>query len=262
MEKLKKIIWLLKNDGFINTLRLLNRKISTLKRLPNYKEIIQCFNHKFGLEIGGPSKFFNEKGPLPIYSVATHIDGVNYADKTVWTGKINKNEGYKINNKQLGNQYILDATNLIEIKRCSYDFVLSCNNLEHFANPLLAIEQWLKILKQGGFLLIIVPRKESNFDHRRKTTKFKHLLEDYKKKVQEDDLSHLSEILELHDLKLDPLAGTKENFRKRGLKNSKNRCFHHHVFNTNVMIKIFNYFHLSILKKITIYTDYVVLGRK
>jgi hypothetical protein len=56
------------------------------------------------------------------------------------------------------------------------------------------------------------------------------MLEDYECDTQEDDLTHLPEILQLHDLSMDPPAGTAEEFRQRSLNNFENRCLHHHVF--------------------------------
>ena len=59
------------------------------------------------------------------------------------------------------------------------------------------------------------------------------MLEDFTRNTQEDDLTHLEEILSLHDLKMDPAAGTPDNFRERSLRNFENRCLHHHVFDVH-----------------------------
>jgi SAM-dependent methyltransferase len=139
---------------------------------------------------------------------------------------------------------------------------LSCNNIEHVANPLKAIEQMVSVLKPNGALLVIVPRKESNFDHNRNIVKFAHLVENYDNNIQENDLGHLEEILRLHDLTLDPAAGTPEQFKERSLKNFENRCLHHHVFDLNVLSEIYTYFKLSIVAEFEIQTDYVIIGLK
>jgi hypothetical protein len=57
------------------------------------------------------------------------------------------------------------------------------------------------------------------------------MVEDYERATQEDDLSHLPEILQAHDLSMDLAAGSAEEFRSRSLNNFTNRCLHHHVFN-------------------------------
>jgi hypothetical protein len=56
------------------------------------------------------------------------------------------------------------------------------------------------------------------------------LKDDFDRGVDEHDLTHLPEILELHDLSRDPLAGDFENFKARSFKNFENRCLHHHTF--------------------------------
>jgi hypothetical protein len=59
------------------------------------------------------------------------------------------------------------------------------------------------------------------------------MLEDYARDTGEDDLTHLPEILELHDLDLDRPAGSLQQFRERSLNNFSNRCRHQHVFDEN-----------------------------
>lgn len=258
MKRIKIILRLLKERGAKSVwdyrLHRLKNQVKTPGRLPGYKELIKYFDSKRGLEIGGPSRFFNRRGPFPIYPVAGTLDNVNYAPTTVWTGEIDELNGYRINKKQRGRQYIFDAIDLSRIESETYDFVFSCNVLEHFANPLRALEESLGVLKKGGILVIVVPKKESNFDHRRKIVKMEHLLKDYYDNTPESDMSHFSEIMELHDLHLDPMAGTKESFRARSLKNIENRCLHHHVFDMNVMKKIFDHFNLKVIKTYTIQT--------
>jgi SAM-dependent methyltransferase len=224
--------------------------------------IEKFFTDKKGLEIGGPSPFFTEAGPMPIYTKITALDGVNFSSSTIWTGAINEADGYRIDGKRLGRQYILDTVNLASIGKGTYDFVLSCNNIEHIANPLKAVEQWLSVLKAGGVLVIVAPRKEVNFDRNRDVVTFDHLVSDYQNGATEDDLSHMEEILTLHDLELDPPAGTMDQFRQRSLRNFENRCLHHHVFDLCVLQETCRYFNMSIIKGIRLYTDYVVIGRK
>ena len=114
--------------------------------------------------------------------------------------------------------------------------------LEHVANPLKAINEWLRIIKKGGHIIIIVPEKSACFDHKREYSMFSTLLSQYEKNVGEDDLSTLPEILMKHDLIMDPPAGDLGAFTKRSLDNFNNRCLHHYVYNDELLIKICNYF--------------------
>jgi hypothetical protein len=54
--------------------------------------------------------------------------------------------------------------------------------------------------------------------------------EDAERETAEDDLSHLDEILALHDLDRDPGAPDRETFERRCQENGSTRGMHHHVF--------------------------------
>jgi SAM-dependent methyltransferase len=53
-----------------------------------------------------------------------------------------------------------DAQEIHLIKNEKYDFVYSSNCLEHLKNPILAFENWLKIVKVNGFLVVSVPDED------------------------------------------------------------------------------------------------------
>lgn len=94
-------------------------------------------------------------------------------------------------------------------------------------------------------------KKSVCFDHKRKYSKLKTLLEQYEKNVGEDDLSTLPEILQNHDLNLDKTAGNFEEFTKRSLNNYNNRCLHHYVYNDDLLMEICNYFNCKFIYKET-----------
>jgi hypothetical protein len=94
------------------------------------------------------------------------------------------------------------------------------------------------VLVPRGVLLLVLPHKDGTFDWRRPTTTLEHMISDYESNVGEDDLTHLSEILELHDLSRDEAAGTPEQFRQRSLENVSKRAMHHHVFDTQTALAL------------------------
>jgi SAM-dependent methyltransferase len=100
------------------------------------------------------------------------------------------------------------------------------------ANPVKALMEWKRILRPQGTLILVLPNYRKTFDHRRTPTSVEHMMEDYERGIGEDDMTHLPEILEKHDLSLDEGAGTAEHFRERSRNNVSNRCLHHHVFDT------------------------------
>lgn len=188
---------------------------------------------KRGLEIGGPSTTLAQAGPIPVYDVLASLDNCLFAERTIWAENVQTGKSFKYHpGKQPGTQFICEASDLRPIKDSSYECVLACHCLEHVANPLRALAEWKRILRDDGLLLLILPHKDATFDWRRPVTPLAHLIQDYENAVGEDDLTHLPEILELHDLSKDPGAGTKEEFRQRCLENYANRAMHQHVFDT------------------------------
>jgi SAM-dependent methyltransferase len=133
--------------------------------------------------------------------------------------------------------------------------------LEHIANPIRALKEWVRVVVPHGFLLIVLPNKSSNFDHRRPVTSFEHLLSDDAMCTNEHDLTHLGEILDLHDISKDSV-GSLERLKRRSQKNFENRCIHHHVFDVDLLVKLCLYLKLSVIQSDTNRTDHFILAQK
>lgn len=200
--------------------------------------MLQVQNKK-GLEIGGPSPLFMFDGQIPLYGQATELDCVCFNKSTVW----NTAEFiYAPEGKRLGIFIEAEATNLLPVKTQMYEYLLSCHQLEHCANPIKALYEFFRVMKVGGKLLLVLPNKLFTFDHQRPFTELKHLLDDYHNQIDESDLTHFDEIIRLHDLKMDPGAPQDiQGFMVRSLNNATNRCFHHHVFDTDTVIAMLAY---------------------
>ena len=201
------------------------------------------------LEIGGPSPMLGLAGQLPVYDVLSSLDNCLYSRSTIWTGDVQKGNTFVyLPGKEPGMQVIAEASDLRAIPDASYDCVIACHCLEHIANPFAALGEWKRILKWGGLLLLILPHKEGTFDWRRPITPLQHMIDDFEQQIFEDDLTHLPEILRLHDLSKDPGAGTGEQFRKRSLKNYIYRALHHHVFDTITAVMTVDYAGFQVLQ--------------
>jgi SAM-dependent methyltransferase len=201
-----------------------------------------------GLEIGGPSHVFSRHGILPLYSVVSRLDNCNFASRTLWEGEVTEGLTFKYDDtRPPGWQYIAEAGDLASIPPARYEFVLSSHTLEHTANPLRALEEWMRILTVDGVLVLVLPHKEGTFDHRRPVTSLGHLIADWESGTTDEDLTHLPEILALHDLARDPAAGDRTSFAARSHRNAENRCLHHHVFDTNLAIELIAHTGLQIL---------------
>ena len=211
---------------------------------------------KTGVEIGGPS---HGTGTV-IYQNADTIDNVIFARDTVWSSHTDDNYYYYYFKK--GKLIVNDAVNITNIQDEVYDFCFSSHCLEHIANPLKAVSEWLRIVKNNGHIIIIVPEKSVCFDHKRDYTSFETLLGQYEKNVGEDDLSTLPEILEKHDLSMDPPAGNLEQFIQRSLHNFYNRCLHHYVYNPELLMQICNFFGCEFVYTQTIGLDIWFIMKK
>lgn len=207
------------------------------------RPILERLEGLAGLEIGGPSpQCF---GAQKIYDALRSCDNVNFALTTVWGNHDPNDFRYGQRAEQCGKQIKAEATDLYMIATGKYDCVLSSHNLEHVANPLKAVAEWVRVVRPGGYLLLILPDKKDIFDRYRPDTTFGQIHDKYLRNVGEDNLESLPEILRLHDLKLDPPAGTLEQFTRRSLDNLNNRCLHHHVFSLPLVQDICRFFRLE-----------------
>ncbi len=198
--------------------------------------VLSAIRDRIGIEIGGPSPVFSLGGILPLYSAAARIDNVNFSANTAWEAGLRDNGAFHFSPTQPpGLQFLREADDLHDIADGSYDFLASSHCLEHVANPLAALREWRRVVRPGGHLIILLPDPTRTFDHRRPITKLAHLQEDFLSNKGADDLTHLDEILALHDLRRDYQAGTRAAFRARSLLNAQNRCLHHHVFELTLL---------------------------
>lgn len=229
--------------------------------IPNLESWISLVKNKSGIEIGGPSGIFSAKNFLPLYPSLKSLDGVNFSTQTIWEGQLHQGEHYHYDGKT-GFQFIAEGTDLKEIKDDQYDFLLSCNNLEHIANPINALMEWKRVIKPNGIIILILPRKESNFDHKRPVTSFRHLKQDFENNIDEKDLTHLNEILQLHDLKRDVHAGSFQGFKKRCTNNFEKRSMHHHVFDTQLLKEMIDFVGMKTELFYSSATDHFIAARK
>lgn len=217
----------------LGMLTILQRSKSALREwlkqpAPNFSLYLRFVRRKSGLEIGGPSEIFRSRDVLPLYKSVGALDNCVFSDKTVWADHVD-NFSF-LPGKAAGKTIVGEGSQLSTVPSHFYDFILSSHNLEHFANPVKALNEWKRVLRPGGAIILVLPYPHATFDHRRSPTPVANMMEDFRLDVGEDDLSHLPEILERHDLSLDPDAGTFEAFQQRSLNNFANRCLHHHVF--------------------------------
>jgi hypothetical protein len=64
----------------------------------------------------------------------------------------------------------------------------------NYSNPIRALKEGTRCLS-GGALVLVLPHYAKTFDNRRRPTSVTHTFEDFERNTQEDDLTHLPEIL-------------------------------------------------------------------
>lgn len=234
-----------------------NLSMVQLKTPPTLNVWIQ---NKTGFEIGGPSHF--TWAPLGVYDVATQIDISNYAAYTMWDRGLADGSQFKWKNQTKGKIYVRDAVDLHGIPNDSYDFVLASHVIEHIANPFKALLEWLRILHTDGLLIIIAPLKTVTFDHKRDVIRLEHLIDDYHNQTNETDLSHLDEILRLHDIGRDTAAISMDAFKIRAEKNFINRGLHQHVFDQELLYYIYICLNLDVKIQMTWHNNNLIIGQK
>jgi SAM-dependent methyltransferase len=192
-----------------------------------------------GLEIGGPSAIFARDGILPLYPLLGRLDNCDFSGETLWHGDAAHGSPFRFDpDREPGRQFVRDATALDGIADGSYDVVLSSHTLEHVANPLRALAEWRRVVGNDGHVVLVVPHLEHTIDHRRPVTTLEHLESDFARSVAEDDDTHVREFLDLSDLTRDPERLSRQAFERRTLAYAENRAIHHHVFDTELLVRL------------------------
>lgn len=213
--------------------RLIGRPRSRIAR-----EVRATVEDRRGLEVGGPSRIFGPKGRLPVYPFAAALDGADYRAATRRHPARTTEEGFPWSaSSSRGRLFLCEAVDLAGVPDNAYEFVLASHVLEHVADPLRALASWRRVTQPGGALLLVVPHREGTFDHRRPVTSFAHLARDLEASTGEDDATHVEEVLALHDLARDPGVDSREAWEQRVRDNYRNRSVHHHVFDTELVLR-------------------------
>jgi SAM-dependent methyltransferase len=86
-----------------------------------------------------------------------------------------------------------DGEQLAKISDSTQDFVIANHFLEHCQNPIGAMSNMLRVLKEGGVLYLSIPDKRYSFDADRPVTSIEHLLKDYQEGPEWSKKQHFEE---------------------------------------------------------------------
>jgi len=210
-----------------------------------------------GLEIGGPSPVFQPRGILPVYPLVESLDNCNFASETVWEGRLRPGRTFAYAGRT-GSQFIGEAWQ-IQAEDAAYGFVLSSQMLEHSANPIRVLKEWLRVTKPGGHLLLVLPHGPSTMEHRRPITALEHLQEDYRRNVGEDDRTHVAEAVALHDMSWTPEYRNRDELHELLKDNWRTRLLHHHVFSDTSARELVRYAGFQVLAVERVYPFHIVV---
>jgi predicted SAM-dependent methyltransferase len=131
-----------------------------------------------------------------------------------------------------------DGETLKKIGEANLDFVIANHFLEHCQNPILALKNFIRVLKPGGVLYLAIPDKRYTFDVDRQTTSLQHLLRDYSEGPSWSRIDHLREWLTVVDKRpaseVESMLSSEEHTSKLDI--------HWHVWTQREMIELVNHF--------------------
>ncbi len=86
---------------------------------------------------------------------------------------------------------------LNSISDSKYDFLYASHVLEHSANPLRTLEDWLRVVKENGTIYIVVPNKRKTYDLKRETTPLSWFIHRYENDLWDFDLDEIQSMVDM-----------------------------------------------------------------
>jgi predicted SAM-dependent methyltransferase len=87
-----------------------------------------------------------------------------------------------------------DGVELSTVAADHLDYLIAAHVLEHADNPIRALQNWLRVVKPGGHLIVIVPDMRHMWDHNREVTPLDHFFRDYEEGPTTSAADHYREI--------------------------------------------------------------------
>lgn len=136
----------------------------------------QLLDNLTGIEIGGAAHNpFN----LP------NCKNVDYTDDMFTVFKINEE---MLCGEKMPVDVVAEGDDL-PFEGESYDYVISSHVLEHFFDPIGAIKEWLRVIKPGGYVFIIIPKQDAIPTETRPCTQLQELLDRHEGRMQRHEVN-------------------------------------------------------------------------
>ncbi len=132
------------------------------------KTIARTYLRGDGLEIGA----LHNPLKVPPAARVRYVDRLGVADL--------RREYPELAEKDLVDVDILDdGETLASVADVTQDFVIANHFIEHCEDPIGALRNMLRVLKEGGVLYLAIPDKRYTFDKDRPVTPMEHLMRDF-----------------------------------------------------------------------------------
>lgn len=182
-----------------------------------------------GIEIGA----LHNPLKVPSNVLVKYVDYLSYDQL--------KNHYPEINGERIQAPDIIDnGEELVKIEDQSQDFVIANHYVEHCRNPIKAISNMLRVLKNGGILYMAIPDKRYTFDIDRPVSPIQHILKDYAEGHEWSRAEHYEDWLRNKE-KFDDEGKIKEQISKYI---NNNFDIHFHVWTQAEMLEM-----VAMLKK-------------
>ncbi len=140
-------------------------------------------------------------------------------------------KSYKLVNVDI----IDDGETLRTVGDATQDFVIANHFLEHCENPINAVVNFIRILREGGILYLSVPDKRYTFDKKRQVTSLDHLIHDYEEGPTSSREEHFRDWV----VNVEQKRNKAEIQHRINELNSINYSIHYHVWTQNDMFNFF-----------------------
>jgi SAM-dependent methyltransferase len=158
--------------------------------------------------------------------------------------------------KKKENYFEADAGDL-PFEADTFNFLISAHCLEHCPNTIKILEEWKRVLKPNGNIILILPHAERTFDKGRSLTTVERHIEDARMNITEKDYINDNGS---HRFILDESAVFFENHHHKWLEDARSSegkwdfdwlastgNIHYHVWTQNEIGRLLNYLGLNIL---------------
>ena len=152
----------------------------------------------------------------------------------------------------------------------TFDFLVSAHTLEHLPDTLRVLNEWRRVVRNGGVVLLVLPHGERTYDAGRDITGLSHHLADLERRVGFDDTTHFEEFervsvpAEQHEWLSEPEC-RKPDGRLNWDWLVSQGIIHYHVWTQTEMVDLLRYIGCRILFVLDEAVDrsdsFVVVGR-